>query len=226
MSIKEIIINFLISFLSIFLGMLFTFLGQGMIDRAADRKDVRSALDLIRTELITNIEDVGIMTDFLNQETKSAQYFLDNRANLAKCPADSIDYHSGIIFADVSITLSHDALELLKMSSLFQKIGDSRLSMEIIRAYDTCESIVANVNHHISERDAQFARSINEKTVSQYASGGTINIRKYIQTAYGLYTLRWLKAQPNPEVFTDVSDIRKAVDGIDSYLSHKRHRAK
>ena len=222
MSVKEFFINFFISFFSIFLGMLCTFVGQGMIDRATDRKDVRSALELVRSELIANIKDVGIMSEYLEQENKSAVYFLENRNNLNKCPKDSILYHSGIIFADASITLSHDALELLKMSSIFQKIGDSKLSMDIIRAYDTCESIVTNINRHISDREAQFDRSINEKSVSQFAPNGNIDILKYIKTAYGLYTLRWMSLQAAPFVYTDVSDIQAAVDAIDRYLAHKR----
>ncbi len=164
------------------------------------------------------------MSEYLEQENKSAVYFLENRNRLNKCPADSISYHSGIIFADASITLSHDALELLKMSSLFQKLGDSKLSMDIIRAYDTCESIVTNINRHISDREAQFDRSINEKSVAQFAPNGNIDILKYIKTAYGLYTLRWMSLQAAPIVYTDVSDIQTAVDAIDRYLlSHKRH---
>lgn len=223
MGLKEIIINFFISFSSIFLGMLFTFAGQGMIDRAADRKDVRSALELVRSELLANIDDIGIMSDYIKDENRSAAYFLQHRNDLNKCPDDSVSYHSGIIFADASITLSHDALELLKMSSLFQKLGDSKLSMDIIRAYDTCESIVTNLNKHISDRNAQFDRSINEKTVAQYASLGSIDIRKFIKTAYGLYTLRWMTLQAAPTVYTDVTDVETAVKAIDQYLLHKRH---
>lgn len=224
MSFKEIFVNFNISFISIFLGMLCTFAGQGMIDRAADRKEVRTALELVRSELAANIEDIGIMSDYMVQERKSAEYFLENRALLRKCPADSIEYHSSIIFADASITLSHDALELLKMSSLFQKIGSSDLSMKIIRAYDTCESTVANLNRHIAARDSRFDSSVNDRTAAQFASTGSIDIRKYVQTPYGLYTIRWIATQPSPEHFTDVTDVRKAIDAIDTYLQGKRHR--
>ena len=226
MSFKEIFVNFNISFLSIFLGMLCTFAGQGMIDRAADKKEVRTALELVRSELAANIDDIGIMSDYMNQERKSAEYFLAHRTSLSKCPADSVDYYSGILFADASITLSHDALELLKMSSLFQKIGNSDLSMKIIRAYDTCESTVANLNRHIAARDARFDASINDRTASQLASSGSIDIRRFVQNPYGLYTIRWIATQPGPEHFTDVTDVRKAIEAIDNYLQGKRLRRK
>ena len=113
-----------------------------MIDRSRDLKNARSSLELVRSELARNIEDVSIIKDYLNMEKQSAAYFITNKDSLDKCPDDSISYHSGIIFADVSMSLSMDALELLKMSSVFQKLGNNELSMKIIRAYDCCGSIV------------------------------------------------------------------------------------
>jgi len=222
MRFKEIVINFLISFISIFLGMLFTFAGQGMIDRAADRKEVRSALTLVRAELEANKKDIGVMSDYLVQERKSAEYFLENRLRLNSCPKDSIDFHSGYIFADASITMSQDALELLKMSSLFQKIGDNQTAMKIIRAYDTCEYAVSNLNNHISTRDAMYEQSINEQNVRRIAANGSINIKEYIKTGYGLYVVRWLSTQIGPEYYSDVADLDRAIEAIDSFLAGKR----
>ena len=93
MTVKDFFLNFFISFFSIFLGMLCTFVGQGMIDRAADRKEVRTSLELIRTELVKNREDIKEMCELMEKERKSAQYFLDNRSKIDRCPADSINYH-------------------------------------------------------------------------------------------------------------------------------------
>ena len=215
MRLKEIIINFLISFISIFLGMLCTFAGQGMIDRAADKKEVRSALALVRSELVTNKSDISTMSDYLRQERR-------NRTKLASCPQDSINFHSGVIFADASITLSQDALELLKMSSLFQKIGDNDTAMKIIRAYDTCSSAAASLNRRIESRNAMFEASVNEQTARKLASTGSIDIKEFIKTNYGLYAIRWLSQQPGPEYYADVSDLDEAVAAIDSYLQGRR----
>ena len=224
MSFKEIFINFMISFLAIFFGMLCTFLGQGMIDRAADRKEVRAALALVRSELEANKEDINTMADHMRQERKSAEYFLHNRLSLAKCPADSIYYHTGVIFAEASITMTQDALELLKMSSLFQKIGDNETSMKIIRAYDSCEYAVANLNSHIATRNEMVDKSINESNVRRLAGNGVIDIKEYIKTGYGQYVIRWLSSQVGPEYYADVSDLDAAIDAIDKYLSGKPKR--
>jgi hypothetical protein len=222
MSLKEFAINFNISFWSIFLGMICTFVGQGMIDRKANRQEVHSALELVRNELAANLEDINTFVDYLNDERKAVDYFLVNRTKLDKCPVDSVNYHSSMLFADAYITLSNDALELLKVSSLFQKIGNNQLSMDIIRAYDSCEYAVVNFNKFISDRDEQFKKTINEKSVSLFASTGNIDIKKFIKTTYGLYTIRWMSTQASPDT-SYINDLEKAIKSIDGYLFPVRH---
>ena len=201
---KESVKTFLKDLLAVVLGIFITFTIQGLINRSADRKDVRSSLELVRSELVRNIDDISVMKDHLYQEIGSAEYFLSHKDSIGKCPA--------------SFTLSHDALELLKMSSIFQKIGDNDLSMKIIRAYDTCGSIVDYLNRHFAARDARFEKAIDKETVGVYASKGGIDIRKFIQTDYGNYAIQWLTAQSDPASFTDVADLKEAISAIDSYL--------
>lgn len=219
---KETTKAFFRHLLSVVLGIIITFSVQGIIDRAHVRREVRSALELVRAELVANIDDIGTMSDYLRQERRSAEYFLENRTKLASCPTDSISFHSGVIFAEASITLSHDALELLKMSSLFQKIGDNDTSMKIIRAYDTCSSIASNLNRHIDTRNAMYDSSINEQTARKFATKGSIDIKEYIKTNFGLYTIRWLSLQSGPEYYADTEDLEKAIASIDAFLGSKR----
>lgn len=219
---KESAASFLSNVLSVILGIVITFTVQGMIDRARERHEVRAALNLVRTELATNATDVAEMTDYLRQERVSANYFLKNLKTLEQCPNDSVRFHSGIIFADATITLSDDALELLKMSSLFQKIGDNDLAMKIIRAYDTCDNIAANLNRHVSQRNERFEESVNEKTAGQFATSGSIDLERYLKTPYGQYAIRWLTTQGDLDIMTDVSDLGAAIDAIDGYLQGRR----
>ena len=186
---KELILGFFSNLLAVILGIVITFAVQGMINRAQDRKEVRSALELVRSELATNLEDIGMLDEFLDETQVSARYLAAHEKDLAKCPEDSVLYHSGMVYADVSAAFSHDALELLKMSALFPKIGDNNLSMKIIRAYDTCDLMVSNVTRYFSHRDAQ-----------------------------GKGAARYLLEQPIPEEYTDAGDIQAAIDAIDSFL--------
>ena len=226
MSSKDNFINFTISFLAIFLGMLCTFVGQGIIDRASDRNEVRSALELVRSELASNIDDINIMADYMEQEKRSANYFLENRTRLDRCPTDSVNYHAGMLLADASMTLPHNALELLKMSSLFQKLGNDQLSMDIIRAYDSCEYSVERYNKYISDRDEKFNQTINEKSITEFASSGVIDFRKFIKTTYGLYTIGWMTNQVTPDKEQFINDVERAIKSIDRYLAADSHSRK
>ena len=219
---KESVSSFLNNLVSVVLGIAITFFVQGIIDRAQDKQDVRAALDLVRAELTTNMADVADMTEYLHLERTAARYILEHRKNLRACPDSLVKEYSGIIFANASITLRDDALELLKMSSLFQKIGDNDLSLKIIRAYDTGSIIASSINHHIEERNELFAGAVNERTFRQMTLGGSIDIWRYIKTPYGEYTILWLTRQGDISTITDVSDLQAAVDAIDIYQQGRR----
>lgn len=220
--IRDLVINFL----AIFLGIIITFAVQARIDRSLEKKEVRSALELVRNELNANMEDIAMMSDYILEERRSAEYLLANKDNLAKCPADSVNYHSGVLFADASISVSSDALEMLRSSSQFPKIGDSRLSMKIVRAYDSCNSAAANLNNHVATRNAFFAKSINEQNVNRIAPNGRISVKELIRTAYGLYAIRQTAALALPEKYVDLTDVEDAVSAIDQYLRKGRRLEK
>lgn len=215
---KESATNFFLNVLSVILGIVITFSIQGIINRAQDKKNVRSALELIRSELSTNAEDISIMLDYLKQEQASAQYFMDHLQDLDQCPSDSVVYHSAILLSDASVTVSHDALELLKMSSLFQKIGDNPLSMKIIRAYDCCTSGAQNLNHHIDARNEQFSVTVNEKNVRKIVSDGYIRMREFLKTNLGHYAIEAIASQADPAQYIDMDGIQDAIDAIGLYL--------
>lgn len=188
--------SFFTEFIAVVLGIVITFAGQGMIDRAHDRKEVRSALRLVRSELISNRQDlVELRQDILNQMKQSAQY-LDDNAELVKnldrldsATVRTVKFHQGMVLADVSVNLPHDALELLKMSSLFQKIGDNALSMKIIRAYDCCQVIMESVDRHFEARNAQPVESLPI----------------------------WILDHDSP-IYTDATDIDRAITAINVFL--------
>ena len=153
--------SFFSELVAVILGIVITFAGQGVIDRAHNRKEVRSALQLVRTELISNRQDVAELHDILDQVQQSARYpndhpeLLKNVHSLDSATLKTVTDHQGMVYAEVSVTLPHDALELLKTSSIFQKIGDNTLSMKSIRAYDCCQVMVESIDRHFIAKTAQ-----------------------------------------------------------------------
>ena len=141
--------SFFSELVAVILGIVITFAGQGAIDRAHDRKEVRSALQLVRTELISNRQDIVDLREILEQVQESAQYLADNPAQLKNIDRldsttlSTVTYHQGMVLAEVSV------------SSIFQKIGDNSLSMKIIRAYDCCQVIVESIDRHFIAKTTQ-----------------------------------------------------------------------
>ena len=187
--------SFFSELVAVILGIVITFAGQGIIDRAHDRKEVRSALQLVRTELISNRQDISYLRDYLNQAQQSAQYLVDNPEllkhidRLDSATLKTVTDHQGMVLAEVSVSLPHDALELLKTSSIFQKIGDNALSLKIIRAYDCCQVMVESIDRHF--------------------------IAKTTQTDEDLP--KWLLAH-SPLPYTDPDDIDTAITAINVFL--------
>lgn len=225
-SVSSFIRDLIINFLAIFLGIIITFAVQARIDRSLDRKDIHSALELVRNELAANKEDVETMCDYIREERRSAEYLLAHKNDLGKCPADSVNYHSGVLFADASISVSSDALEMLRSSSMFQKIGDSRLSMKIVRAYDSCQSAASNLNNHVTTRNGFFSNSITGESVGRIAPDGNISIKEFIRTGYGLYAIRQTAALALPEHYVDMSDVDEALSAIENYMQKGRRPRK
>ena len=210
---------FLGRMLSVTLGIVITFSVQGILDRQRDKRAIRSALELVQTELASNLDDIGILSDYFRQEQASAQYLTAHKKDLAKCPADSVNFHIGYVNADVSVAFSHDALELLKMSSMFPKIRDNDLSMKIIRAYNTCELMVSNINRHVSARDSYAESTVaraeaNKRTVFPAASPERMR-------ASATGAAEWLITRQDDFTWiTDPTDIQEALDAIDSFLKY------
>ena len=195
---KESFQRFFSELLAVVLGIVITFAVQGRIDKAHDRREVRKALELVRTELVSNREDINDLKEYLNQEMESALYLDENAAllkdldRLDSLTAATVKYHLGYIGADVYIVFPHDALELLKMSSLFQKIGDNALSMKIIRAYDCCSAMSTSIESHVKARDAQPSDKVAE----------------------------WILLH-DPRIYADDTDVDKAITAINVFLRKK-----
>lgn len=203
-----------------FLAVIVSFLIHGVANKEADRKDIRYALETVRTELVSNAEDVRHIQDHLVQERKSAEYLLEHRTGLDKCPVDSVTFHGRMIRSDVEVTLSDDASNLLKTSPVSQMIDGNSLLMKIIRAYDACELIASNQSRRTEARNARLGLFTDGQTI--LSPGGEIDIHRFIGTEAGFYAVTWITRQPDPSVVADVTDIQDAIDGIDRFLASKR----
>lgn len=123
--------SFLSNILSVVLGIFITFWIQGMIDRKAERADVRSALELVKEELLENKGSLEDAIGIIAMEREAAESLRGSEGL-----TDTMNTRNTVLYSEYFFTVTDDALELLKSSSLFQKMNDNALALSIIKAYD------------------------------------------------------------------------------------------
>ena len=160
--------GFFSNFLAVVLGIFITFWIQGLIDRRAEKKDVKSALALVKEELINNKNGLQDVIDILVAEKNAAEYIRDNIRKITPDDADTLLIHSSVLSNEYFCTITDDALELLKTSSLFQKMGDNSLALSIIQAYDYLNMNAQAFNTHEKYKTSLF-NDVNTDRVKKAA---------------------------------------------------------
>ena len=127
--------GYLMNFVAVCLGIIITFAGQGLINKIAEREEVKSSLILVRNELQDNLSYVELADSVLVKYSKAAQFLIRYEGRYSDAPKDSMAVYCNVPLTVFEITHSEEALELLKNSNLFTKIKDLDLSLEIIHTY-------------------------------------------------------------------------------------------
>ena len=127
--------GYLMNFVAVCLGIIITFAGQGLINRHAERNEVRSSLMLVKNELQDNLSYIELADSMLADYSNAAQFLIRYEGHYVDAPEDSMAAYCNVPLTVFELTHSEEALELLKNSNLFTKIKDLDLSLEIIHTY-------------------------------------------------------------------------------------------
>ena len=183
--------SFFSNILAVVLGIFITFGIQELIDRKEAKENVRSALELVREELANNRTNLQEVTDILASEKEAAEYFRANLNNILTDDADSLLARHTVLCSEYFITITDDALELLKSSSLFQKMNDNTLALNIIQAYDYLEASSQTFNAH-EKYKIDLCEEANTIPMKQAAlnSSSQVFLRKFYSSGEGGYLLQ------------------------------------
>lgn len=183
--------SFFVNITSVVLGIFITFGIQSLIDRSQEKKDVAAALELVKEELVNNNDNLKDVIKLVNLEKASAISMLGNIGTLKKCDLDSVATWNTALGTEYFFTVTDDALELLKSSSLFQKINDKSLALGIIKAYDYLEANSKAFNTHEQYKISLFMDANTDK--AKKASGTTEGLdflKLYYSSPEGMYFLK------------------------------------
>lgn len=144
--------GYLMNFVAVCLGIAITFAGQGIINRHAERIEVKRSLLLVKNELQDNISFIEYSDSVLALFSEASRFLIEYEGRYDQAPEDSMAALCNVPLTVYEISHADDALELLKTSSLFTKIKDQNLSLEIIHTYGAIADEMAVVRFYHERR--------------------------------------------------------------------------
>lgn len=127
--------DFICNFVAVVLGIVITFVGSDMIASHNKNKEMKQALQLIKSELLLNQEVIEEMMDMELFNKKGAIFMLQYKGNIDKAPLDSVNHYSYFPYQSRDFLPTTDALEMFRGSSLMQSMKNKELVVQIIQAY-------------------------------------------------------------------------------------------
>ncbi|MCQ2181579.1 MAG: hypothetical protein MJY50_05945 [Bacteroidales bacterium] len=219
---KDKWIDYVMNFLAVCLGIAITFTGEGIVSRINQNREVRSSLLLVKNELQDNLSFIEMSDSLLALSSNAAHFLVRYEGRYGDAPRDSMALYCNVPFTSVEITHSEDALELLKNSSLFTKIKDMDLSLDIIRTYGLIEDEMKMAQFY-QDRKIEYLQDAISPDVKELLSGDNA-------TAEQLWTVmtrtkegrQYLREMYRLQMYHDSTPAREAiastVNHIDEYI--------
>lgn len=132
--------DFFRNFIAVILGIVITFAGSDYISERNTQKEVEKSLMLVKSELMLNREEMKSMGETVSFEQNAARYLFQYKNRISEISSDSVRIYTPSLFQWSKFGFISDAMEMLKSSTLIQKIKNKELSLQIIKIYGTIKS--------------------------------------------------------------------------------------
>lgn len=222
MEVKRDWTGLLLEFIVVVLGIAITFIGEALVNKNYEQKEVKSSLQLVRDELIDDIGYVRECDSISFEELQAIFYILANKDSLDKANQDTLYKYYALPLRLVVYTDSREALELLKSSGVFSKIDDKSLALDIIHAYGYLQDYMGSSKMCADEKAKKMQTITESKEFSHLANTATTpselweGILKHEEGLLYLYDeQRALMVRPNAQ--STIEQVQAIVDKIDRY---------
>ncbi|MCD8093371.1 MAG: hypothetical protein LUF01_11290 [Bacteroides sp.] len=222
--------DFFRNFIAVMLGIIITFAGSDWITERNTQKEVKKSLQLVKSELLLNREEMVALRNRVILEQHAANYLFEHKDNPAGMPKDSLLKYFPLPFQWSKFTFTNDAMEMLKASALIQKIQNKELALQIMKVYGTIKAAEASFDKYSNVKD-QVQNEFNDNPKVKALSYSLTQQREkaqdmeseFEQQLHLLYTqpegLQLLQAIPNiqsPRIYqVSVNVIDEAIAAID-----------
>lgn len=214
--------GYLMNFVAVCLGIVITFAGQGIINKHSEKNEVKRSLVLVKNELQDNISYIEYSDSVLALFSEASDFLIRYEDCYAQAPADSMAAYCNVPLTVFEISHADDALELLKTSSLFTKIKDQNLSLEIIHTYGAIADEMAVVRFYHERRNKYLEDALGGKVKDVLANDDITAVQLWsaiTSTKAGKQYLRELsRLQMMHSSFEVRNTINNTIGLIDRYI--------
>lgn len=163
----------------VIVGIIVTFAASNAVSDYAEKKEITDALQLVKDELELNKQEMQRISDRIRLEQEACDYVLRYRDCLEKASEDTLKMYRNIPFQIRAFVYTKDAVELLKTSSLFQKIRPKALALRITRAYNNLETTAMLVKWFYDGKSAYTGRLLYNGIFDFYNKEQYNSVRNY-----------------------------------------------
>lgn len=122
-------------------GIVVTFVGSDLISNYSTDKEIRSTMNLIVKELESNRAELNTFIEKHENDRLIASYLVDSKFDVSNIAVDTLQKYFSFMSQLSSFRYSTDALDVLKGSSLMQKIDDKDILLSLIKTYQDFQNI-------------------------------------------------------------------------------------
>ena len=215
--------NHLMNFAAVCLGIIITFAGQGLINSCAERKEVKSSLLLVRNELQDNLSYIELSDSLMKTYCEAAKFLIRYEGHYNDAPADSMMMHCNAPLFIFDITHAEEALDLMKNSSLFTKIKDLNLSLEIIHTYGKIADEMKMVKLYNEQKEKYLDEAIGAPVKKILSQDNITAIQLWNAITSSEEGKQFLRELYRLQIMHDSSDTKQVIENtireIDQYIN-------
>ena len=214
--------GYLMNFVAVCLGIVITFAGQGIINRHAERNEVKRSLILVKNELQDNISYIEFSDSALALLSEASRFLIKYEDRYAQAPADSMAAYCNVPLTVFEISHAEDALELLKTSSLFTKIKDQNLSLEIIHTYGAIADEMTVVRFYHERKNKYLEDALDGKVKDVLANDNITAVQLWSAITSSKEGKQYLRELSRLQMAHNSSEVRNTINNtialIDQYI--------
>ncbi len=214
--------GYLMNFVAVCLGIVITFAGQGLINRHSEKNEVKRSLMLVKNELQDNMTYIGYSDSVLVSLSEAAHFLIRYEGRYDQAPKDSMAAYCNVPLTVFEITHADDALELLKTSSLFTKIKELDLSLEIIHTYGAISDEMAVVRFYHERRSKYLEEALEGKAKDVLANDNVTAVQLWDAITSSKEGKQYLRELSRLQMMHSSSEIKNTINStialIDKYI--------